>query len=147
MFMLDLAVPRDIEPQVKSLSDVFLYTVDDLAEVVQTGMDQRRQAYTQAETIIEEGVNLYQSWLSQRRHVPLIQQIHALSHEWHEQEFARALRLLEKGEAAPQVLAQFSRALRQKMMHPYLQALSDNEPEQRELAEASLRRVFLSGRH
>lgn len=147
MFMLDLAVPRDIEPQVKSLSDVFLYTVDDLAEVVQSGMDQRRQAYTQAETIIEEGVHLYQSWLSQRRHVPLIQQIHALSHEWHEQEFARALRSLEKGEAVPQVLEQFSRALRQKMMHPYLQALSDTEPEQRELAEASLRRVFLSGRH
>jgi glutamyl-tRNA reductase len=146
MFMLDLAVPRDIEPQVKDLSDIFLYTVDDLAEVVQTGMEQRRQAYTQAESIIEEGVNLYQSWLAQRRHVPLIQQIHALSHEWHEQEFARALRLLEKGEAAPQVLEQFSKALRQKMMHPYLQALSDTEAEQRELAEASLRRVFLAGR-
>ena len=77
MFMLDLAVPRDIEPQVKSLSDVFLYTVDDLAEVVQSGMDQRRQAYTEAESIIEEGVSHYQAWLSQRRHVPLIQQVHA----------------------------------------------------------------------
>ena len=146
MFMLDLAVPRDIEPQVKALSDVFLYTVDDLAEVVQSGLDHRRQAYTQAESIIEEGVSHYQSWLAQRRHVPLIQEIHALSAQWHEQEFTKALRLLEKGEAAPQVLEQFSRALRQKMMHPYLQALSDTEAEQRELAEASLRRVFLSGR-
>ena len=146
MFMLDLAVPRDIEPQVKGLSDVFLYTVDDLAEVVQSGMDQRRQAYHHAESIIEEGVNHYQAWLAQRRQVPLIQEVHALSAQWHEQEFARALRSLEKGEAASQVLEQFSRALRQKMMHPYLQALSDTEPEQRELAEASLRRVFLSQR-
>jgi glutamyl-tRNA reductase len=144
VFMLDLAVPRDIEPQVKGLSDVFLYTVDDLAEVVQSGMDQRRQAYTQAETIIEEGVNHYQAWLSQRRHVPLIQQVHALSHQWHEQELARALKMLEKGDAPAQVLEQFSRGLRQKMMHPYLQALSDTETDQRELAEASLRRVFLS---
>lgn len=146
VFMLDLAVPRDIEPQVKGLSDVFLYTVDDLAEVVQSGMDQRRQAYHHAESIIEEGVNHYQAWLAQRRQVPLIQEVHALSAQWHEQEFARALRSLEKGEAASQVLEQFSRALRQKMMHPYLQALSDTEPEQRELAEASLRRVFLSQR-
>ena len=146
VFMLDLAVPRDIEPQVKNLSDVFLYTVDDLAEVVQSGMDQRRQAYHHAESIIEEGVNHYQAWLAQRRQVPLIQEVHALSAQWHEQEFARALRSLEKGEAASQVLEQFSRALRQKMMHPYLQALSDTEPEQRELAEASLRRVFLSQR-
>ena len=146
VFMLDLAVPRDIEPQVKNLSDVFLYTVDDLAEVVQSGMDQRRQAYHHAESIIEEGVNHYQAWLAQRRQVPLIQEVHALSAQWHEQEFARALRALEKGEAAPQVLEQFSRALRQKMMHPYLQALSDTEAEQRELAEASLRRVFLSQR-
>ena len=146
VFMLDLAVPRDIEPQVKNLSDVFLYTVDDLAEVVQSGMDQRRQAYHHAESIIEEGVNHYQAWLAQRRQVPLIQEVHALSAQWHEQEFARALRSLEKGEAASLVLEQFSRALRQKMMHPYLQALSDTEPEQRELAEASLRRVFLSQR-
>ena len=86
----------------------------------------------------------YQAWLSQRRHVPLIQQVHALSHQWHEQEFARALKLLEKGEAPAQVLEQFSRGLRQKMMHPYLQALSDTETDQRELAEASLKRVFLS---
>jgi glutamyl-tRNA reductase len=144
MFMLDLAVPRDIEPQVKKLHDVFLYTVDDLAEVVQIGMDQRKQAFSQAEVIIEEGVNHYQNWLEQRRHVPLIQQVHALSHQWHEQEFTRALKLLEKGEAPAQVLEQFSRGLRQKMMHPYLQALSDSQTDQRELAEASLKRVFLS---
>lgn len=144
MFMLDLAVPRDIEPQVKQLHDVFLYTVDDLTEVVQTGMDQRKQAYSQAEVIIEEGVNHYQNWLEQRRHVPLIQQVHALSHQWHEQEFARALKSLEKGEAPAQVLEQFSRGLRQKMMHPYLQALSDSETDQRKLAEASLKRVFLA---
>ena len=98
----------------------------------------------EAESIIEEGVSHYQAWLSQRRHVPLIQQVHALSHQWHEQEFARALKLLEKGEAPAQVLEQFSRGLRQKMMHPYLQALSDTETDQRELAEASLKRVFLS---
>jgi glutamyl-tRNA reductase len=68
MFMVDLAVPRDIEPEVKSLRDVYLYTVDDLATVVQTGQANRQAAVAQAETIIDAGVQSFLSWLDQRGH-------------------------------------------------------------------------------
>jgi glutamyl-tRNA reductase len=66
MFMVDLAVPRDIEPEVKALEDVYLYTVDDLASVVQTGQAQRQAAVAQAEVIIDAGVQSFMNWMGQR---------------------------------------------------------------------------------
>ncbi|MFM7972110.1 MAG: glutamyl-tRNA reductase, partial [Betaproteobacteria bacterium] len=75
MFMVDLAVPRDIEPEVKSLEDVYLYTVDDLASVVQTGQAHRQAAVAEAEVIIDAGVQSFMHWLTQRGTVPLIQQL------------------------------------------------------------------------
>ena len=77
MFMVDLAVPRDIELEVKALPDIYLYTVDDLAQVVQTGKDSRQAAVAQAEVIIDAGVQNFMHWLGQRRSVPLIQQLNA----------------------------------------------------------------------
>ena len=59
VFMLDLAVPRDIEPQVSQLSDVYLYGVDDLAQLVQAGVAHRQQASEAAEQIVSEGVERF----------------------------------------------------------------------------------------
>jgi glutamyl-tRNA reductase len=75
MFMVDLAVPRDIEPEVKSLDDVYLYTVDDLASVVQSGQAHRQAAVAEAEVIIDAGVQSFMHWMGQRGTVPLIQQL------------------------------------------------------------------------
>ena len=66
MFMVDLAVPRDIEPEVKALEDVYLYTVDDLAHVVQAGHAHRAAAVAQAEAIIDAGVQSFVHWIDQR---------------------------------------------------------------------------------
>jgi glutamyl-tRNA reductase len=66
MFMVDLAVPRDIEFEVKGLDDVYLYTVDDLATVVQTGKENRLAAVAQAEAIIDAGVQSFMHWMQQR---------------------------------------------------------------------------------
>ena len=145
LFMLDLAVPRDIEPQVKLLNNVFLYTVDDLAEVVQRGLDQRHQAISHAEVIIDEGVTQFDAWLTQRQQVPLIQQVHHMSEHWHAQELARARRALERGDNAEAVLESFSRGLRKKMMHPFLHALHSEHAERRDLASACLRELLVSG--
>jgi glutamyl-tRNA reductase len=73
MFMVDLAVPRDIEPEVSALSDVYLYTVDDLSALVQTAGEKRQAAVQQAEAIIDAGVQSFAHWLDQRAAVPLIQ--------------------------------------------------------------------------
>ncbi len=71
IFMVDLAVPRDIEPEVAQLSDIYLYTVDDLSALVQTAGEKRQAAVQQAEAIIETGVEGFVSWLDQRGTVPL----------------------------------------------------------------------------
>ena len=73
MFMVDLAVPRDIEPEVARLSDVYLYTLDDLSALVQIGGEKREAAVAQAEAIIETGVQSFVQWLDRRGSVPLIQ--------------------------------------------------------------------------
>jgi len=77
MFMVDLAVPRDIEPEVERLLDVFLYTVDTLSTLVQRAGERREAAVAQAEAIIEVGVQGFVHWLDQRGSIPLIQALHA----------------------------------------------------------------------
>ncbi len=89
IFMVDLAVPRDIESEVKDLRDVYLYTVDDLASVVRTGQAQRQAAVEQAEVIIDHGVQSFLHWLEQRNPqggaVPLIQQLNQQTDAWRAQ--------------------------------------------------------------
>jgi glutamyl-tRNA reductase len=90
MFMVDLAVPRDIEPEVARLSDVYLYTLDDLSALVQIGGEKREAAVAQAEAIIETGVQSFVQWLDRRGSVPLIQALNAQADDWRALEIARA---------------------------------------------------------
>ncbi len=147
MFMVDLAVPRDIEFEVKGLSDVYLYTVDDLASVVQTGKDNRQAAVAQAEAIIDAGVLSFMHWLEQRDPaagvVPLIQQIHAQTDEWRNAEMARAKKLLAKGESVDAVLEALSRGLTQKMLHGTLAELRAGDAETRAATAQTVSRLFL----
>ncbi|MES2936429.1 MAG: glutamyl-tRNA reductase [Pseudomonadota bacterium] len=143
MFMVDLAVPRDIEPEVKALEDVYLYTVDDLAHVVQTGHANRQAAVAQAEAIIDAGVQSFLHWMDQRRAVPLIQQLNAQADEWRALEMARARKLLAKGEDVEAVLEALSRGLTQKMLHGALAELHAGDTEARQRASAAIEHFFL----
>ncbi|WP_285410140.1 glutamyl-tRNA reductase, partial [Variovorax sp. efr-133-TYG-130] len=143
MFMVDLAVPRDIEPEVKALEDVYLYTVDDLAQVVQQGHANRQAAVAQAEVIIDAGVQSFMHWLGQRGTVPLIQQLNAQADEWRAAEMARARKLLAKGESVEAVLEAMSRGLTQKMMHGALAELHAGDATSREQTAQTISRLFL----
>jgi glutamyl-tRNA reductase len=143
MFMVDLAVPRDIELEVKSLEDVYLYTVDDLSEVVQTGQANRQAAVAQAEAIIDVGVQNFAHWLEQRSHVPLIQQLNAQTEAWRNAELARARKLLAKGEDVDAVLEAMSRGLTQKMLHGAMAELHANDLQAREQARHAIEHFFL----
>lgn len=147
MFMVDLAVPRDIEPEVKALGDVYLYTVDDLAGVVQTGQAQRQAAVAQAEAIIDAGVQSFMHWLDQRSPesgvVPLIQQINAQTDAWRAAEIARAKKLLAKGEDVDTVLEALSRGLTQKMLHGTLAELHAGDAQARAQTAQTVSRLFL----
>jgi glutamyl-tRNA reductase len=116
IFMVDLAVPRDIEPEVKDLRDVYLYTVDDLTEVINSGQSQRQAAVLDAEVIIDAGVRKFMSWLDQRSHVPLIQELNSQADTWRQTELIRARKLIEKGQPLEEVLESFSMGLMKKML-------------------------------
>ena len=147
IFMVDLAVPRDIEPEVKGLEDIYLYTVDDLASVVQTAQANRQAAVAQAEAIIDAGVQSFMHWMDQRDPVrgvvPLIQQLNAQTDEWRALEIARARKLLAKGEDIDAVLEAMSRGLTQKMLHGALAELHSADAEHREQTTEAISRLFL----
>jgi glutamyl-tRNA reductase len=146
MFMVDLAVPRDIEPEVKALSDVYLYTVDDLAAVVQTGQANRQAAVAEAEVIIDAGVQSFLHWMDQRANVPLIQQLQAQTEDWRSAELARARKLLAKGESVDAVLEAMSRGLTQKMLHGAMAELQAGDATARASATSAIRHFFLRKR-
>ena len=143
MFMVDLAVPRDIEPEVKDLGDVYLYTVDDLAGVVQTAQANRQAAVAQAEAIVDAGVLSFMHWVDQRSSVPLIQQLNAQADEWRALELARARKLLAKGEDVDKVLEALSRGLTQKMLHGAMAELHAGDAAARERAGTAIQHFFL----
>jgi glutamyl-tRNA reductase len=146
IFMVDLAVPRDIEPEVKALDDVYLYTVDDLASVVQTAKATRQAAVEQAEIIVDAGVQDFLRWMQQRSEgtTNLIQQLNAQSDEWRAAEISRAKKLLAKGEDIDTVLEALSKGVAQKFLHPAYRQLSATEPAQRAAAQEALQRLYLN---
>jgi glutamyl-tRNA reductase len=151
MVMIDLAVPRDIEPEVKALEDVYLYTVDDLASVVQTAQANRQAAVAQAEAIIDAGVQSFMHWMDLRSSpvgqtggvVPLIQQLNTQADEWRSLEIARAKKLLAKGEDIDVVLEALSRGLTQKMLHGTMAELRAGDADARAQTAQTVSRLFL----
>ena len=130
VLMVDLAVPRDIEKETGKLDDVFLYTVDDLAQIVQSGRESRASAAAQAEAIVDLRVNDFLSWLRARARVPLIRVLREKAERARQREMEHALKQLARGEPPEAILDQFSRRLVNKYLHAPTQALNqhgDNE--------------------
>ena len=143
MFMVDLAVPRDIEPEVKSLRDVYLYTVDDLSQVVQTGQASRQAAVAEAEVIIDAGVQSFVNWLDQRSDVPLIQQLNQQAEMWRSSELQKAQKLIAKGEPVDKVMDILSKNLTQKMLHGAMSELHSEDSGTRQQARQAIEHFFL----
>jgi glutamyl-tRNA reductase len=144
MVMVDLAVPRDIEPEVGRLDDVYLYSVDDLGRLVQSGTDARRAAVVQAEAIIETRVQGFMHWLSTRETVPVIRDLHLAAEDVRAAELDRARRMLARGESPDAVLEQLAHGLTQKYLHGPLAALNRSEGEDRKQLLAWMPRLFPS---
>jgi glutamyl-tRNA reductase len=143
MFMVDLAVPRDIEPEVGQLDDVYLYTVDDLSALVQTAGEKRQAAVQQAEAIIDAGVQSFAHWLDQRAAVPLIQALNRQADDWGQVELARARKALARGDTPEQVLEALARGITNKMLHGTLAELHAAEGEERSRLADTVSRLFL----
>ena len=129
MVMVDLAVPRDIEAEVAASGDVFLYTVDDLAKVVDSGLESRQAAVIEAEGIIDERVDGFLPWLDSRGTVPTIRALRQHADALRRAELERATRLLARGEDPHKVLEALSQGLTNKLIHAPTRFLNDAEGE------------------
>lgn len=142
MFMVDLAVPRDIEEEVGDLDDVFLYSVDDLAQVVESGLESRQAAVVEAEDIIATRVRDFLTWLQSRETVPVIRSLRDSAERMRRHEMEHALKLLAKGEAPEKVLDQLSQRLANKFLHAPTQALNLAEGSERAELQQAAARLF-----
>jgi glutamyl-tRNA reductase len=125
MFIVDLAVPRDVEPEVSRLDDVYVHTVDDLGRIVQSGSESRQAAVAQAEAIIESRVRDFEEWIKARRAVPVIQDLRTRADALRRRELDRALKQLARGDAPEAVIEQLSQALTNKFLHDPMSTLRD----------------------
>ena len=142
MFMVDLAVPRDIEEEVGELDDVFLYTVDDLANVVESGLESRQAAVVEAETIIANRVQDFLGWLEARDTVPVIRSLRDSAERMRRHEIEHALKLLARGEAPEKVIEQLSQRLINKVLHAPTQTLNFAEGADRANLQILTERLF-----
>ena len=142
VFIADLAVPRDVESEVAELDDVFLYGIDDLANIVKDNLQIRVEAVAEAEALIAVQAESFLRWLEGRAVVPTITALHGHHDALRAAELERAKRLLASGTPAGQALEQLSRGLTHKLLHGPTQALNEaGEAERAELL-AVLQRVY-----
>jgi glutamyl-tRNA reductase len=132
MFIVDFAVPRDVEAEVSSLRDVFLYTIDDLGKIVQEGVESRLSAVTEAEAIVDRQVKVFRDWQGARAAVPVIVELRRRADSYREAELANAKKRLGRGDDPTAVLEGLARGLANKFLHHPSQALSRAGDRERE---------------
>jgi glutamyl-tRNA reductase len=142
MFIVDLAVPRDVEPEAGELDDVYLYTVDDLAQVVQEGLGNRQEAAAEAEAIIAARVQNFMQWLQTREMVPTIRALRDQAEYLRRSELDKAQKALLRGDDPAAVLEILSNALTNKLLHGPSHALNNSSGNEREQLESLLRQLY-----
>lgn len=147
IFMMDLAVPRDIEPEVGQLDDVFLYTIDDLSAIVNEGSLLRQAAVQQAEVIIEAHVKTFMHWLDKRTIVPVIHTLKRDAAVLCAVELKRAHKRLAQGETPELVLEQLAQALTNKFLHGSMRELTHTQAAERDALLKFLPRLFRQSTH
>jgi glutamyl-tRNA reductase len=124
IFMVDIAVPRDIEEAVGELDDIYLYTVDDLHSVIEENLKSRQQAAAKAETMVTEEVRGFSSWLQAQDQVQLIQSYRAKLNHTKQETLAKAQKMLENGKSAEDALQFLAHTLTNKLAHQPTRAMN-----------------------
>ncbi len=142
VFIVDLAVPRDVEAEASELDDVFLYTVDDLSDIVRDNLSIRRESVMQAEEMIAAQTESFLRWLEGRAVVPTITALHGHHDELRAAELERAHKLLTAGTPPEQVLEILARGLTNKFLHAPTQALNHAGDAERAELVALFQRIY-----
>jgi glutamyl-tRNA reductase len=142
IFMVDIAVPRDIEEEVGLLEDIYLYCVDDLRDIIEENLQSRRDAALQAEEIIDTQVDHFLAWLRTQDAVPVIRAIRNSAEDISQQSLAKALKQLEQGVPPQQAMAQLARGLTNRLIHEPSRQLRQSGFEDDDHLLDSARRLF-----
>ncbi len=130
MFMVDIAVPRDIDPEVERLDDVYLFTIDDLQQVVDENMQQRHSAAEAAVSDVELSVASFMRWLYGIRAARSLKRIRSQSHQHESALVEKALKRLQAGQDPEQILMQMANTLTNRILHEPTRRLREAAEEQ-----------------
>jgi len=148
MFMVDIAVPRDIDPNVSTLSDVYLFTIDHLQTVVSENMAARQQAAVSAEQLLSEEVQLFEQHLRTLDAVPTIRQLRDEAEAFKTQTIEQAQRMLNNGRPANEVLSFLADTLTHRLIHAPSQRLRQaGEQGETDIIRAAQELFALSNQH
>ena len=117
IFMVDIAVPRDIEEAVSELDDIYLYTVDDLHSVIEENLKSRQQAAEKAEAMVTEEVKSFSAWLQAQDQVQLIQNYRTQLNNAKQETLGKAQKMLANGKSAQEALQFLAHTLTNKLAH------------------------------
>ncbi|KRH79147.1 glutamyl-tRNA reductase [Ferrovum sp. JA12] len=143
MVLVDLAVPRDIEPEVGKLADIFLYTVDDLGNIIQENKESRQAAVEEAERIILHRVQDFVHWMQAREVVPTIKKLREHADSYRRSELEKAKKALSRGEPAELVVEQLANSLMNKFLHHPTQALNQTQGEHQQHLVDAAHKLFI----
>jgi len=142
IFIVDLAVPRDVEPEAAELDDVFLYTIDDLSNIIKDNLQIRRESIVEAEQMIATQAESFVRWLEGRTVVPTITALQSHHNALRAAELERARKMLAGGTPPAEVLELFARGLTNKFLHAPTQALSKAGDAERAELVAMLEKIY-----
>jgi len=142
MFMVDLAVPRDIESEVEQLRDVYLYTVDDLQNTIDQNMDSRRRAAAQAEEIIDTQVDHFLAWLRAQSAQKVIRDYRLQAEQTRDEALQKAIGLLKNGGSPEEVLTRLAYVLTNKLIHTPSTQIRDAAANERHDVIAAAHEIF-----
>jgi glutamyl-tRNA reductase len=132
--LIDLAIPRDVEPEIKKIDNVFIYSLDDIGSLVQRNLNNRHSAIEKAEKIIEANVLNFEKWQSGRKQIPLIKALTKHSENLQNSEVASALKRFSKDENIEKVLKSLARGISQKYLHGAYNLLQSESKTEAEVA-------------
>ncbi|MCD2450052.1 glutamyl-tRNA reductase [Methylicorpusculum oleiharenae] len=142
MFMVDLAVPRDIEAEVEQLKDVYLYTVDDLQNTIDQNMDNRRRAALQAEEIIDTEVEHFLYWLRAQGAQNTIRDYRVQAESIRDEALTKTLKMLNNGLSAEEALNRLAHSLTNKLIHTPSTQIREAGANERHDLIAAAREIF-----
>ncbi len=141
-FMIDLAVPRDIDPAIAELEDVYLYTLDDLRVVVSGNMKRREQEARLAEALVEDSASGFCRWLDARDASGTIRELRDKARAYRDEVLAKARRRIAAGRPVDEVLEFVASTLSHKLVHAPSATLRNADAVEQALLLASARKLF-----